>query len=159
MAELQLWSRQLPLPEQLHAGIAASPASGQVRDVADGIRGSFSQVASLLDIALRYRDAPPCAASTPSDELQYCLPNSLRSADAELNARYAQLQQQQVGKDGAALRSGQRDWIRARDKSCGVKELTGVTQAGWLASVLSNSGSAQCVLQHTRERLTALNAQ
>jgi len=62
-------------------------------------------------------------------------------------------------KEGAALRSGQRDWVRQRDKSCGVKELTGVTGAGWLAYVLSDTPSAQCVLQQTRERVTALRAQ
>jgi uncharacterized protein YecT (DUF1311 family) len=101
--------------------------------VSDGIRASPPPVAGLLDVTLRYRDAPPCDASTASEELQYCLPKSLHSA--------------------------QRNWIRQRDKSCGVEEITRATEAGWLAYVLSDIAKAQCVLQHTRERVTALQTQ
>jgi ankyrin repeat protein/uncharacterized protein YecT (DUF1311 family) len=159
LAELELWSRQVSLPAELRAGVATSPDSGQVRKVSDGIRASLPPVAGLLDVALRYRDAPPCDASTASEELQYCLPKSLHSADAELNARYTHLLLQAKGTDGAALRSAQRNWIRQRDKSCGVEEITGATEAGWLAYVLSDIAKAQCVLQHTRERVTALQTQ
>ena len=154
--QLRLWPSEVSLAAELRAEVAASPDSGQVRKVADGIRASFPPVAGLLDVALRYRDAPPCEASTAPEELQYCLPRSLHSADAELNARYAQLLLRAQGTEGAALRSGQRNWIQQRDKSCGVKEITGVTEAGWLAYVLLDIPKAQCVLQHTRERVTAL---
>jgi len=40
-----------------------------------------------------------------------------------------------------------------------VMELSGVTEAGWLAYVLSDTTKAQCVLEHTRERVTALPGQ
>jgi ankyrin repeat protein/uncharacterized protein YecT (DUF1311 family) len=159
LAELALWSRQVSLPAELRAGVTTSPDSGQVRKVADGIRASLPPVAGLLDVALRYRDAPPCDASTAPKELQYCLPKSLHSADAELNTRYAQLLLQAQWTEGAALRSGQRNWILQRDKTCGVKEITGASEAGWLAYVLSDIPKAQCVLRHTRERVAALQTQ
>jgi ankyrin repeat protein/uncharacterized protein YecT (DUF1311 family) len=159
LTELALWTRQVSLPAELRAGVATSPDSGQVRKVADGIRASLPPVAGLLDVALRYRDAPPCDASMAPEQLQYCLPKSLHGADAELNARYAQLLLKAQGTEGAALRSAQRNWIRQRDQSCGVKEIAGVTEAGWLAYVLSDIAKAQCVLQHTRERVTALQTQ
>jgi uncharacterized protein YecT (DUF1311 family) len=149
-------TRLVSLPAELRAGVAPSPDSGQVRKVADGIRASFSSVADLLDVGLRYRDASLCDASTVPEEIQYRLPKSLHRADAELNARYAHLLLQAQGTEGAALRTGQRNWIRQRDKSCGVNEITGATEAGWLAYVLSDIAKAQCVLQHTRERVTAL---
>jgi uncharacterized protein YecT (DUF1311 family) len=156
LAQLELWSQQIALPAELRAEVATSPESDQIRKVADSIRASLPPVANLLDVALRYRDAPPCDASTASEELPYCLPKSLHSADAELNARYAQLSLQAHGTEGVVLRSDQRNWIRQRDKSCGVKEITGVTEAGWLAYVLSDIAKSQCVLQHTRERVTTL---
>ena len=156
LAELELCSRQVSLPAELRTGVAVSPDSEQVHKVADGIRTSFPSVAGLLDVGLRYRDASLCDASTAPEEIRYCLPKSLHSADAELNARYAQLLQQAQGTESAALRAGQRNWIRQRDKSCGVQEIAGATEAGWLAYVLSDVAKAQCVLEHTRERVTAL---
>jgi ankyrin repeat protein/uncharacterized protein YecT (DUF1311 family) len=154
--ELKIWPQKVPLPAEAGAKVAASPDSGRARKVADAIKTSLPPVASLLDVALRYRDASLCDGSTAPEEIQYCLPKSLHSADAELNARYTQLLLQAHGTEAAALRTGQRNWIRQRDKSCGVKEITGVTKAGWLAYVLSDSDKAKCVLQRTRERVAEL---
>jgi ankyrin repeat protein/uncharacterized protein YecT (DUF1311 family) len=155
--QLQLRARSngVQLPEAVLRGIATAPVSAQVRDVADGIRATYPRVSELLSVALRFRDAPPCDDSTAPGDLQYCLPKSLRAANNDLDARYDELLTT-AGADTETIRRDQRVWIVDRDKACGVKELKGVTQAGWLASVLSDPGKAQCVLRHTRDRVAAL---
>jgi ankyrin repeat protein/uncharacterized protein YecT (DUF1311 family) len=157
LTELRLWPRQVSLSAELGPGVEPAPDSEQVRKVADGIRASYPPIASLLDVALHYRDGPRCAAATSPNEIQYCLPKSLQSAEAELKLRHAQLRAQ--GSDGAALDTAERQWIRQRDESCGVKEIGGVTETGWSAYVLSDPARAQCVLEQTRERVLALRSQ
>ena len=133
----------------------AAPESERIRLIADGIKTAYPRVADLLALALRYRDAPPCDASTTSGDLKYCLPKTLQAANAELNARFASLLQT-PGADTAGLRRTERAWIVERDRGCGVKELSGVTQAGWLAYVLSDSVKALCVVRLTRNRVVVM---
>jgi uncharacterized protein YecT (DUF1311 family) len=114
-------------------------------------------VADLLTQAPRFRDAPLGEATTAPEDFQYCLPKSLHVANSELNIRYAASQQSR-GPNSDTLRNAQRAWISERDKECAVKELSGLTQSGWLAYVLSDSAKAQCVLRHTRSRTAALSA-
>jgi ankyrin repeat protein/uncharacterized protein YecT (DUF1311 family) len=159
LAELQLRANanRLPLPDAVRKGIETAPESEQTRQVADGIMAAYPSISNLLMVGLRYRDAPPCDSSTPPADLQYCLPKSLNAANTELNERFARLLET-PGTDVASVRAIQRAWIRDRDKTCDVKELSGVTQSGWIAYVLSESGKARCVLRYTRERETGLPA-
>jgi uncharacterized protein YecT (DUF1311 family) len=159
LAELQLRASAngVRLPDAVLKAIAEAPDSAQVREVADGIRVTYPAVSELLSVALRFRDAPPCGATTALDDLLYCLPKSLHAANDELNAHYDALLKT-PGTNTAAIRSDQRAWIGQRDQQCRVKELSWVTQAGWLAYVLSESVRAQCVLRFTRNRAAALPA-
>jgi ankyrin repeat protein/uncharacterized protein YecT (DUF1311 family) len=159
LAELQLRARAngVRLPDAVLKAIAVAPDSAQAREVADGIRVTQPAVSELLSVALRFRDAPPCDATTTPDDLPYCLPKSLHAASDDLNARYDALLKAPAT-NVTTIRSAQRAWIAQRDQQCGVKELSGVTQAGWLAYVLSESVRAQCVLRFTRNRAAALPA-
>lgn len=155
---LQLRARAngVQLPDAVLKSIGAAPDSAQVREVADGIRVSYPAVSDLLTVALRFRDAPPCDATTVSGDLQYCLPKSLHAADNELNARYDALLKAPAT-NIAIARNNQRAWIGKRDQECGIKELSGVTTPGWISYVLSDSTKSQCVLTFTRNRTTALS--
>jgi len=157
MAELQSRARinGVKLPDAVRNGIKLAPDSAQVREVADGIRPTYPTVSDLLSAALRFRDAPPCDATTPAGDLPYCLPKSLRAANDDLNARYDALLKAPAT-NVMAIRSAQRAWIAQRDQQCGVKEMSGVTQTGWLAYVLSEPARAQCVLIFTRSRVSRL---
>lgn len=159
LAQLQLRARAngVQLPAAILKPIAVAPKSEQVRQVADGIRATYPAVSELLSMALRFRDASPCDASTLPDDLPYCLPKSLHAADDDLNGRYDALMKR-PGADTTVIRRQQRAWIAERDQSCRVKELAAVTQAGWLAYVLSDPVRAQCVLGFTRNRAAALPA-
>jgi ankyrin repeat protein/uncharacterized protein YecT (DUF1311 family) len=155
LAELQLRARAngVRLPDALLKGIGVAPHSALVREVADGIRVNYPAVSDLLSVALRFRDAPPCDATTAPADLQYCLPKTLHAADDDLNARYEALLRAPAT---TTIRNDQRAWITKRDQQCALKEPSGVTQAGWFASVLSDSAKAQCVLTFTRNRAAAL---
>jgi ankyrin repeat protein/uncharacterized protein YecT (DUF1311 family) len=157
MWELQFRANtnNLQLPEAIKAPVKTAPESEQVHRVADGVRTRYPPIAELLDLAIRYRDAPPCDASTALGDLPYCLPRSLRLANQALDARYKALLENS-GTDVVAVRKAQRTWLRERDKDCAAKELTVATEDGWLAYVLSDSARAQCVLQHTLSRTAAL---
>jgi ankyrin repeat protein/uncharacterized protein YecT (DUF1311 family) len=159
LAELQLRANanRPQLPEAVRKGIHTAPESEQTRQVADGIKATYPAIADLLTVGLRYRDAPPCNSSTAPADLQYCLPKSLNAANTELNERFVRLLET-PGTDAASVRAIQRAWIRDRDKTCDVKELSGVTQSGWIAYVLSDSGKARCVLRYIRERASGLPA-
>jgi ankyrin repeat protein/uncharacterized protein YecT (DUF1311 family) len=161
LSQLALWARSGPLklPDDKGTGGGVSPNSEYVHAVADSLRPRLAAVAGLLETALRYRDAAPCDAATPPQELEYCLPKSLKISDAQLNERYSHLLLEAQGTHAAVLRRGQRDWLRQRDASCGLKELPGVTAAGWVAAVLSDNVKAKCALQYTRERVSALHTQ
>jgi ankyrin repeat protein/uncharacterized protein YecT (DUF1311 family) len=159
LAHLQLRARAngVRLPDAVLKAIAQAPGSAQVREVANGVHVNYPAVSELLSVALRFRDAPPCDASTAQDDLQYCLPKSLHGANDDLNARYDALLKVPAT-NVIAIRSAQRAWIAQRDRQCGVKEVSGVTQAGWFAYVLSEPARAQCVLRFTRNRAAALPA-
>jgi uncharacterized protein YecT (DUF1311 family) len=136
--------------------IEVAPDSTQVREVSEGIRVNYLEVSDLLTVALRFRDAPPCDATTAPGDLQYCLPKSLHAADDELNARYDALLKASAT-NIATIRNDQRAWIGKRDQECGIKEPSGVTAPGWISYVLSNSTRSQCVLTFTRNRAAALS--
>jgi len=159
LTHLQLRARinGVKLPDAVRNAIKVAPESAQVREVADGIRVTYPTVSDLLSVALRFRDAPPCDATTAPDDLPYCLPKSLHAANDDLNARYDALLKAPAT-NITAIRSAQRAWIAQRDQQCGVKELSGVTPAGWQAYVLSEPARAQCVLRFTRNRAAALLA-
>jgi ankyrin repeat protein/uncharacterized protein YecT (DUF1311 family) len=159
LAELQLRARAngVLLPAAVLKAIAVAPDSAQVREVADGVRVAYPTVSDLLSVALRFRDAPPCDSTTAPDDLPYCLPKALHAANDDLTARYDALLKVPAT-NVTAIRRAQRAWIAQRDQQCGVKELSGVTQAGWLAYVLSEPARAQCVLRFTRSRAAALSA-
>jgi uncharacterized protein YecT (DUF1311 family) len=159
LADLQLQARAngVLLPAAVLKAIAVAPDSAQVREVAAGVRVTYPTVSDLLSVALRFRDAPPCDSTTAPDELPYCLPKSLHAANDDLNARYGALLKVPAT-DVTAIRRAQRAWIAQRSQQCGGKDLSGVTQAGWLAYVLSESVRAQCVLRFTRNRAAALPA-
>jgi uncharacterized protein YecT (DUF1311 family) len=153
--QLRATTNHLQLPEAARKGINTAPESEQTRQVADGIKTAYPAISNLLTVALRYRDAPSCDTFTAADDLQYCLPKSLGTANADLNVRFARLLET-PRTDTASVRTLQRAWISDRDKACGVRELFGVTQAGWIAYVLSDTLKAKCVLRYTRERVSAL---
>jgi uncharacterized protein YecT (DUF1311 family) len=102
-----------------------------------------------------YRDAPPCDASAAPEVLKYCLPKSLNAANGDLNARFARVLEK-PDTNIAAVRAAERTLIRDRDKACRVAELAGISQAGWIAYVLSDSVKANCVFRYLRERASAL---
>lgn len=149
LGELRVNSVAGLLPMAVRAEPSVSPDAVQVRQVAEEIRASYPDVADLLDVALEYRDSPLCTASTTPEDLPYCLPRSLHSADDELNDLYSRMG---PGASTGALHRAQRAWIHERDESCGVEELPNITEAGWLAYVLTDLGKAECVLKKTRAR-------
>jgi ankyrin repeat protein/uncharacterized protein YecT (DUF1311 family) len=159
LSNLQLRARAngVQLPGAVLKGIGVAPDSAQVREVADEIRVTYPAVSNLLSVGLRFRDAPLCDATTALGDLQYCLPKSLHAADDDLNTRYDALLKASAT-NITTIRNDQRAWIGKRDQECGVKELSGVTQAGWLAYVLSEPVQAQCVLKFTGTRSATLAA-
>jgi ankyrin repeat protein/uncharacterized protein YecT (DUF1311 family) len=158
LVNLQLRARVkgVHVPDAAQKRIEVAPDSAQVQEVVEGIRVIYPAVSDLLAVALRFRDAPPCDATTALDDLQYCLPKSLHAADDELNARYEALLKAPAT-NIATTRNDQRAWIGKRDQECGIKEPPGVTAPGWMSYVLSDSTRSQCVLTFTRNRAAALS--
>jgi ankyrin repeat protein/uncharacterized protein YecT (DUF1311 family) len=158
LSNLGIWAQgaHLSLPESFKKGAGIIPDSQQVRETAAAIQSTAPEVADLMMLGLRYRDAPLCNEATASTELQYCLPNSLRSANAELNTRYEKLLATH-GTNVPGARQEQRAWLARRNESCHLHEPGGITQAGWLAYVLSDPARAQCVLAQTRTRVAQLS--
>ena len=158
LVNLQLRARVkgVHVPDAAQKRIEVAPDSTQVREVVEGIRVTYPAVSDLLAVALRFRDAPPCDATTAPGDLQYCLPKSLHAADDELNARYDALLKAPAT-NITTIRNEQRTWIGKRDQECGLKQPSGVTAPGWISYVLSDSTKSQCVLTLTRNRAAALS--
>jgi uncharacterized protein YecT (DUF1311 family) len=114
------------------------------------------RIAAILAQATAIRDSSGCPAQASPDALAACLPNSLRSADAALNARYRELVGRTVP-EAQRLRIAELAWLRDRDARCGLHEMPSLTAGGWLSYVLAEQSRTLCVLDATQQRLSALD--
>ena len=114
-----------------------------------------NRLESLLKEATTVRDSPTCPAEAMADQMQRCLPNSLKTIDVALDTREVALLNMPGGTD-PAIKDSQRDWLKERNRRCRLRELSGITKAGWYSYVLADPAMAACVLNSSRERLRTL---
>jgi uncharacterized protein YecT (DUF1311 family) len=80
----------------------------------------------------------------------------LRGADRTINRVYAELMETLPVADRAALRAGQRTWLKTRDTTCGIASSTGDRES-WLAALIRDYQKTVCVVRLTGERVSTLN--
>ncbi|WP_235600653.1 lysozyme inhibitor LprI family protein [Serratia rubidaea] len=105
-------------------------------------------VALLLTASQTAWAAQACGDKTSQTEMNVCAAGEYKQADAQLNARYKQLQSRLKGDEAAAKRlvAAQRAWIGFRDVDCQFS--TGASEGGSLHGfVLSN-----CLTEKTQAR-------
>ncbi len=96
-----------------------------------------------------FRDPPP-ARCTSTFDIQRCAAHDLRSADAQMSARYASLRGQLRPAAQQMLLAEQRAWLKSRDRDCLARGQSG----GSMASI----AVAQCWIKVTRARTATLGA-
>lgn len=103
-----------------------------------------ARVEAMFIDAIAIRDAGGCRDGASAAELAICLPNTLRSADAAVDGRFANGASHDSG--SPAVNEQQRQWLVQLDHKCNLHAPTSLTRAGWLSYVLSDQSRATCVL-------------
>jgi ankyrin repeat protein len=122
LLSLTLYSRKPVQAEWLQSAIS-SPGPQDTR------------VEAMLRDAIAIRDSGVCREGASPSESAICLPNTLKSADSAVDARFAHASKEQ-----------QRPWLAELDHKCDLHALSSLTRAGWQAYVLSNNARSQCVV-------------
>ena len=114
-----------------------------------------ANVDALMKEAKTILNSHGCPPAPTSHELEVCLPNMLRQVNADLSERYRTMLKSS-GPPAPQLQLEQSAWIRERDQRCGLRELPGVSQNGWMAYVLGSPPKAACTIEAMRERVSRL---
>lgn len=97
-----------------------------------------------------------CDSPKTNEERAQCIGGELRGSDATINRVYGGLMKSLSATEKTALRDEQRNWIKVRDKKCGLTWSKGDREA-WLADLLKDYQKTVCVVRLTNERVDALN--